>query len=422
MYTKYLIIGGGITGLSFAANLQENDYYIIEKEDNVGGYCRTIRKEGFVWDYAGHFFHFQHEDVKNKFADLLESNKVIHNKKNTKIYYKGKYIEYPFQYNIHQLPYSEFLDCLVDLFECKREDKAKNFEDMLYKKYGKSIADKFLIPYNKKLYACDLNFLDVEAMGRFFPMAEPEEIVRGFRKEQKETYNKEFLYPKDGAATFVDVIYQRLNKKRIMTDTKALKIDYNQKKVYTTKGTFEYEYLINTIPLNIFLEKAEVEHSIEFQSNKVLVFNIGFNLPSSDNSFHWVYYPDNEICFYRVGFYNNILHEDRMSIYVELGFKENEEINVEMWKEKVLYDLKKVGVITNQQVVASNHIIMKPAYVHINKNCQEKIDVIMKELNNKNIYSIGRYGSWTYCSIEDCIVQANNLSKCIVDNKMRGNE
>lgn len=36
MYTKYLIIGGGITGLSFAANLQENDYYIIEKEDNVG--------------------------------------------------------------------------------------------------------------------------------------------------------------------------------------------------------------------------------------------------------------------------------------------------------------------------------------------------------------------------------------------------
>ena len=38
---KYLIIGAGISGLTFA-NYAKGDYLIIEKEDEVGGYCRTI--------------------------------------------------------------------------------------------------------------------------------------------------------------------------------------------------------------------------------------------------------------------------------------------------------------------------------------------------------------------------------------------
>ena len=37
---KYLIIGAGISGLTFA-NYADGDYLIIEKEDEVGGYCRT---------------------------------------------------------------------------------------------------------------------------------------------------------------------------------------------------------------------------------------------------------------------------------------------------------------------------------------------------------------------------------------------
>ena len=41
---KYLIIGAGISGLTFA-NYADGDYLIIEKEKEVGGYCRTIRRK-----------------------------------------------------------------------------------------------------------------------------------------------------------------------------------------------------------------------------------------------------------------------------------------------------------------------------------------------------------------------------------------
>ena len=41
---KYLVIGAGISGLTFA-NYCGDDYLICEKENEVGGYCRTIKHQ-----------------------------------------------------------------------------------------------------------------------------------------------------------------------------------------------------------------------------------------------------------------------------------------------------------------------------------------------------------------------------------------
>ena len=54
---------------------------------------------------------------------------------------------------------------------------------------------------------------------------------------------------------------------------------------------------------------------------------------------------------------------------------------------------------------------MNPAYVHITERSLQ--DVINKKriLEASDIYSIGRYGSWTYCSIEDGMVEAYDLGQ-----------
>ena len=59
-----LIIGAGITGLSYALFSPNKEYLIVEKETEIGGYCRTIKRNGFVWDYSGHFFHFNDDKIK----------------------------------------------------------------------------------------------------------------------------------------------------------------------------------------------------------------------------------------------------------------------------------------------------------------------------------------------------------------------
>lgn len=39
---RCVIIGGGISGLTFANKLGEKDYLIIEKENSVGGYAGPL--------------------------------------------------------------------------------------------------------------------------------------------------------------------------------------------------------------------------------------------------------------------------------------------------------------------------------------------------------------------------------------------
>ena len=46
-----LIIGAGISGISYA-NFTKNDFLLIEKENEAGGYCRTIKRNGYVWDLS----------------------------------------------------------------------------------------------------------------------------------------------------------------------------------------------------------------------------------------------------------------------------------------------------------------------------------------------------------------------------------
>ena len=50
------------------------------------------------------------------------------------------------------------------------------------KEDGVGICDRFLVPYNEKLYACDLDQLDPDAMGRFFPHAEVADIIRNMKR------------------------------------------------------------------------------------------------------------------------------------------------------------------------------------------------------------------------------------------------
>jgi len=405
-----LIIGAGITGLSYANFCGHDNYLIIEKEKEIGGYCKTIRKDGFIWDYSGHFFHFRNLQIKKFLFEKMKNEKIFEVLKRSQIRYKNYYIDFPFQKNIHQLPKDEFIDCLYDLF-FRTQGSYSNFKEMLYSKYGNSICDKFLIPYNEKLYSCDLNELDISAMGRFFPFSDKLDIIKNFKNTNNNSYNNIFYYPKDGAIKFVEALSKNINKSKILLGEKLVAIDIENKIAETTKRTIKYNKLISTIPFPNLLEFCRIPFNKKIYSwNKVLVFNLGFNKKGRDKYNHWVYFPENKYCFYRIGYYDNITNDNRMSLYVEIAFPKDKNINIDGVKVKVFNDLKKAGIITNQKLISYHTVVMNPAYVHINKKSIRDVDEKKKILSKYDIFSIGRYGSWTYCSIEDNIIQAKNLA------------
>lgn len=409
MIVETIIIGAGITGLSLASYIKNNNYLIIEKSDIIGGYCKTKIVGDFVWDYSGHFFHFSNEEIKNKLVKNLDCE-ILEIKKISKIYYNGKYIDFPFQNNIHQLDKSEFIDCLIDIYNCVDYTSSDSFIDNIYKKLGKSICDKFIIPYNKKLYSCDLNDLDYNCMGRFFPKIKFDDIMRSINGSKYISYNDTFIYPVKGAFEFVRSICKDVNINNLRLNEKILSINLDKKIIKTNVNEYKFSKLISTIPFDNLLELSNNENK-NLNKNKVVVFNIGFDRPATTNA-HWIYYPGSEI-FYRVGFYSNILSKDRMSIYVEIGMGSEEDVVEKIILSKVLTDLKSVGIITNHQVVDYQMIILDPAYVYITKESIEKYKNWSKKYNKENVYSIGRYGSWTYCSIEDNILEAKKISELL---------
>lgn len=411
--TRYLIVGGGISGLSLARNLESPDYLICEALDDVGGYCATIKKDGFVWDYSGHFFHFRNKDIEKELVERIGPSRVRTVEKVSRIHFADKLIDFPFQKNIHQLPERDFYECLLGLVE-KDGIEPTNFLEMLYSKFGKGITDKFLLPYNEKLYATDLAKLDVDAMGRFFPHADTKEIVRGFLEGDNNSYNSTFTYPDGGAIEYVRALAQDVPEERIRLNERVLSIDLKNKVATTSTGEVGFDYLISSIPFPRLLDACGVKYDPQIYSyNKVLVFNLGFDRKGPE-AVHWIYYPQRELIFYRVGFYDNILNTERMSTYIEIGYPSDAPINeatIDAARERVLQDLKQVGVVDGHQLVAHHHVVLDPAYVHITQDSMR--DVAAKEtmLAEHGIHSMGRYGSWTYCSIEDNMIQAAELAK-----------
>ena len=98
-----VIVGAGLAGLSTAYHLSGTSYRLYEREAEVGGLCRSYRKDGFTFDYTGHLLHFRQPDIKSLVERLLAGKLQTHRRKSF-IYSHQTYTEYPFQVNTHGLP------------------------------------------------------------------------------------------------------------------------------------------------------------------------------------------------------------------------------------------------------------------------------------------------------------------------------
>jgi len=417
----FLVIGAGMSGLSFATSIREEAkargratprVLVVEKDAEPGGYCKTIARDGFIWDYSGHFFHFKHKEIEAWLRARMVEEDVHTVVKKSFIRYGGADIDFPFQKNIHQLSSDEFIECLHDLVfrDDEKSTGRASFLSMVRSRFGRGIAEKFLIPYNEKLYACDLDTLDESAMGRFFPHADLKDIVRNMRHPDNASYNATFTYPRGGAIQYIHAFLRELPADAVSLDERVTGIDLKARVATTTKRQVRYRALISSAPLPMLLDAAGVQHAKSaFTWNKVLVFNLGFD-KKGPRDVHWTYFPDRALRFYRVGFYDNILDGDRMSLYVEIGASAEETLDIDAERARALEGLKRERIITDQKLTAEHHVVLNPAYVHITEASLKETARTKGLLEAAGVFSVGRYGGWTYCSIEDNIVETRALA------------
>ena len=415
-HVSHLVVGAGVSGLAYANFIDSDDLLIVESDSEIGGYCKTVKKEGFVWDYSGHFFHFKHKELERYLLERMPADEVKVVEKDSRILFGDRQIDFPFQKNIHQLRKEDFVDCLYHLFFKDEEAGTaapENFRQMLYAKFGRGIADRFLIPYNEKLYACDLSSLDVDAMGRFFPYADLEDIVRNMKRADNASYNATFTYPRGGAIQYVNALKRDVPDDRIAFNERVVRVDLQAKVATTTEREISFDTLVSSAPFPALMTMCGVDVPAGTLSwNKVLIFNMGFDRKGWVGP-HWVYFPEPKYAFYRVGFYDNIFGSDRMSIYVEIGAKASAELDVDAMRTRVLADLESAGIVEGHRLVAEHTITLDPAYVHITGQSNAFVAEMRSVLSARGVHTIGRYGGGTYCSIEDNMIEARELAKVL---------
>ncbi len=413
-----ILLGAGLTGLSCALKLSEKkaSYIVIEKNSRPGGLCRTEEKDGFLFDFSGHLLHLRWEHTSNFVKELLNKN-IKKIKRDAKIYLKGRYIDYPFQINLYNLPNKIKNRCVRDFivsrFENEKPDPL-NFKDWSYKLFGKAISEYFMIPYNEKLYsspAQDLTALWIEG---FVPIPSLSEVISGayIEKVEGKGYNSSFYYPiHGGIESLVKKIYEKV-KKNIMLQSEVIAINFCQKKIKLNNSKeIKYSKLVSTIPLKNLILNSDAPDIIKsyakkLKHNSVHVLNLG--IKNSTPPYHWIYFAQREIPFYRIGFYTNfsknLAPDGFSSVYVEFSSKPEETFDKNKAKSQTLKWLKLLGIIKNEKdIITDMWLDIDCAYVIYDREREKAVENINNFLREKDVVSTGRYGGWKYSFMEENI-------------------
>ena len=112
-----LVLGAGPTGLSAAYHLGE-DALLIEANDTVGGWCRSLVDNGFTFDMAGHIM-FSNDPYVHEMYKVLLGDNVHWQDREAWIYSKEVYTRYPFQGSLYGLPADVIKECVVGAIESR---------------------------------------------------------------------------------------------------------------------------------------------------------------------------------------------------------------------------------------------------------------------------------------------------------------
>lgn len=430
MSDKIVILGAGLAGLSTAYHLGKTgaDYLVFEKEDEAGGLCRSKKIDGFTFDYDGHLLHFKYSDIFKLIRDLLKDNLARH-KRDAWIYSFNRYTPYPFQANLYGLPPSVIQDCLlgfIKAYDGQPKNENPSFLHWINQTFGEGIAKHFMIPYNRKFWKLPLQGLTCEWIGNYIPVPTLNEVVEGALEKSKINlgYNTHFWYPRKGGIQELALAFAR-GIKNIHTSHKAVKISVNNRQIHFSNARRErFDILVSTLPLieliNIIDEVPEDISSIAKQLNwvSVLNLNLGINKPNAPNR-HWIYFPEKKYVFYRVGFPHNFSKfsapQKKSSLYVEVSYLPSKRIDKNRLVSNIIKDLIASGIISKKEdIIAKDINDIKYGYIIYDRNHRFTTEKILNFLAAHNIYSIGRYGSWRYMTMEDTVLAGKITAKNII--------
>ncbi len=315
---KILILGAGPAGLTLGNRLKErgvDSFLILEKEDEAGGLCRSIELEGEPIDTGGpHYLDDRSDRIKEYLFRFMPEEEWVLYDRDSKILIDDRLINSPFEANLWQMDMESQVGYLesISTAGCNTGiPMPQKFQDWIYWKLGKKIADDYMIPYNSKLYGDNL-----DAMGTYWLYKLPSVSFKETLMSclQKKAYGTQpcvtrFYYPKRQG---FGELWRRMADNiggHIIYGQSVLAINMDEKTVITKNGQkYTADVIVTTIPWREFNEIKGMPEDMVAKLGKLRYVAIENRYVDSDvdTKAQWIYFPDYKLPYHRATVRKNV--------------------------------------------------------------------------------------------------------------------
>lgn len=430
-----IILGAGLTGVCAAYHLDRLgiSYNIFEQHERAGGLLRSVQEQGYTFDYTGHLLHISDPAFK-AFLDTiagLTAFELVQRKSG--VYSNNIHTEYPFQMNLFGLPTNVIAECIEGYI--KRHThirKPTNFHQWVMKYFGAGMGKHFFFPYNSKLLHYDLKKVHPSWTGRFVPSTNLQAIIAGAIAPQERVgvgYNSAFYYPKAGGIEFIIKKIVAQLAQPITTNHTVERIDAVNKKVYFTNGHSEnYQQIISTLPLTHLLRMTQSSANTQLHNaankllcNSVININLGLDIPLTIDK-HWLYFPDPQLPFYRLGFWHNLSARatpvGHSGVYGELSYLPGSTSPAAL-QGTIAQAVTKTLAFLNverQHKIVEKVLHLEHAYVIYDGWRERHLPQLLAHMSTLGIHSTGRYGAWKYSSMQEAFQDGMQAATHVAQN------
>lgn len=364
---KALIIGGGFAGCAAAHLLSlEGGWNItlVEQAPFLGGGCKTLWYGGHPYTFGPRHFLTQNVTVfeyLNKYCPLRRCQEHIFL---TYVEPYGDFYNYPIHVDdIERMPERDRIK--AELAEAKRLQgaaNARNFEEFWIASIGRTLYDKFIDKYSKKMWRVD----DNRRIDDFSWSPKGVTLKEGPR-EAWDTAISAYPYARDGYDGYFDIATAEAT---LLLGTKVDKYDIPAKTVVIKGEKMSFDVVVNTISPDLVMDRAFGE------------------LPYVGRDFHKIVLP--------------VAHAFPENVYFLYYANDETFTRLVEYKQFTRQNWDSPTTIVGLEIPSKNGRYYPVPFKSEYARAQKYFDAMPD-----GVFSIGRAGSYQYrVDIDDCIEQA----------------
>lgn len=401
------ILGAGVTGLAAAKVFKDHaiDYSVIERENEIGGLCRSFSIMGGWCDYGWHaafsddpFIH----DVYENGVEVYASPTVPLN------YKKGLWLSHPVQNNLFPLGTEEKIRIIEDFVNRPQMDAPENYMDWLRSNLGEAFAKEYPAVYTRKYWTVEPEEMETKWIGIRFYKPRLDEVLRGAfdKKTPYVHYSGMKRYPrKGGYGAFLKGFRSTME---VECETEIVRIDPIEKYLFTKDGRkLSYESLLSTIPLpelvrlidNVPKEILNVAQKLNYTSC-VLVSMIGTEGGTDRTEGDGYFFYDEDILMSRAYSPSQMAGQTEgvKTFQAEVFFSRFKPLEepAETIAEKVIDQCVNLGLVKRSDLLGYDVRVIPYANIIFTHDIYDNRKVLLDYLDDLDIKCAGRYGSWEY--------------------------